>query len=101
MPGNTTNPFIIGTSPNPDLAGSVHFGLNDSGTGSKSDTPLTQLRSLAVHLGRQYQQLPATAQPHASNIIQQARNIRDAADYERLRPWIAESARRFAAALHS
>ncbi len=48
MTENTEKPFEIGTSSNPDLAGSSEFGVNDARTCADSDTPVTQPRSVDV-----------------------------------------------------
>ena len=74
--------------------------MNDSATCTDSDAGLAQARSLAVHLAQRRPTLPRDAVPHASNIIQQVKGCRSPEDLERLRPFMAESARRLAAALH-
>lgn len=51
------------------------------------------LENLAADLRRRRPNMPAAAQPHASNLIEQLDGIKTPADLERLRPFMARSAR--------
>jgi hypothetical protein len=57
-----------------------------------------ELTALQVYLLKVRPSLPAAAQPHASNLIQQIKNIETGDDARRLTPFIAESMRRLEAA---
>lgn len=57
-----------------------------------------ELTALQVHLFKVRQSLPAAAQPHASNLIEQIKNIETEDDAERLTPYIANSMRLLEAA---
>lgn len=63
-------------------------------------SPMDDLKALATQLRRQRPTLPANAEPHASNLIQQISNIKTPEDAQRLKPFMAESTRRLRLAMH-
>lgn len=55
--------------------------------------PYPHLTKLASDLSRRRPKLPLEARPHASNIIEQIAQIETAEDLERIRPFMARSAK--------
>ena len=75
-------------------------GMNESPTRTENDAGMTQYRSLDVlraDLARRRPKMPAEAQGHASNLIEQIKELQRG--NEAVRPFMAQSVHRLARSL--